>query len=734
MSKLSGMQIFELLSDVNDSLITESISPILTTAAGTTAGAAAKSTVDPSTLYRIPAPNAPSVHAGFVGWLAKGGWVALVAGAVAAVGIAVGMFTLQDNRDLPPVESGAPNGETVTGELESATMEVETEETETNPPPVIEDFSNDSILSLFSAEQGTLSVSEDGALVLDALWEEGAENRSSLIFDPQKVMNALDGEADGVPGAVVIKAKRVQAMPETPTVSLGTETFGRLDDISVSTYRHAYAASTYEYFVLDTKQAASLQNGTTPLLHLEWVCMGDRKFSSEGRSLTVREISFHNSIWDAFLAVRQDMEEGGVALPEPNYWYGDNQVLFDSTPVRVSFFYVDPKGPNGEVIDHVSGEAFTKTDAMTVAIFGEGFDWIANRCLLDNKNLQAVYLPDSLTALKGDPFAFCPKLTRIRIGSGIQLIEDGAIPFAYVTDIDYNGTMAEWCQVDRESGQGSGRTTVHCLDGDINYAATQPDTEQTDAATNTLAWNMPMNLAAGQGVIEIQATRLTLTNKAGGAMEVVLRWALTRRVGHPTDGYDGHYLYYFDVISPADGSILYALDHEESLAFARDEGSSIAMAQGSLGGNLPQTATLFFTNYGYGEAGDTFRVRVTHFRLELTEEGTFTVNRNVSEKLNEDVTVPYPVEGHSDLNKTRQVFRDIDNYMADTYGLSNLKPAHLLLVTRPHGDSAIFDLRLAPRFDGFLFSDIQQFLDPSGFNFQTLEYLYHRFGAYKKLD
>ena len=48
MSKLNGMQIFELLSSVNDSLILESCAPLITaggTAAGATATALTKDTV-----------------------------------------------------------------------------------------------------------------------------------------------------------------------------------------------------------------------------------------------------------------------------------------------------------------------------------------------------------------------------------------------------------------------------------------------------------------------------------------------------------------------------------------------------------------------------------------------------------------------------------------------------------------------------------------------------------------
>ena len=50
---------------------------------------------------------------------------------------------------------------------------------------------------------------------------------------------------------------------------------------------------------------------------------------------------------------------------------------------------------------------------------------------VENENLRAVYLPDSLTELTEDCFAFCPKLTRLRLGKNIRTIYDLAIPFDF---------------------------------------------------------------------------------------------------------------------------------------------------------------------------------------------------------------------------------------------------------------------------------------------------------------
>lgn len=616
----------------------------------------------------------------------------------------------------------APDG---TPDTEEAT------EAETQPPARTEDFSDDSLLSLFGAEQGTLSVSEEGELVLEALWPEGAVNRSFLIFDPAKVMAAIEPRRTEYPGAIVIKAKRVKATPETPTVHVGNATLGRLADLDpLTAYRHTDPDSAYEYFVIDTS-AASLTEGMTPLVYVEWVCAADKSYASDGRSLTVREISFHGDIWEAFHDVKQSLDEEGVAQPTPKYWIGMNQILFDTTPVRVPFFYLEPRGPEGELIDRITSPSFTDSAVMTVAVLGEGFDHLSDRCLGENENLQAVYLPDSLTKLTGDPFAFCPKLTHIRLGSGIQTIEDGAIPFGYVTDIDYNGTMAQWCQVDRDRGLGSGRVVVHCLDGDIAYAATEPDTVQAEAAARELAWSTPLALTEGQIPLSIEFTRLTLTDGDKTAREILLRWALIRPEEQP-EGMGCRYLPYFDVLSPEDGSVLYTIDPAEQLAFSLGNGNGLMLSAGAAEEGMPKTATLILAGYGFGEDGASFRVQTTHFKLELDGNGRFTVNRDAEAKLNADVTVPFPMTGYGDLNKTRQIFRDMDGYVGKTHGYRNSSFSYLLLVNRPHGDGAIRNLRTAASpIDGFFFNAMWQTLDPATFNKDPLSTLYERYGALK---
>ena len=103
MSRLNGEKIYELLDGIGEDLIIEATPAVLL--AGT--AAAAGTAVNTAELYTIPggASGGTAVKAGFGAWLAKGGWVALAAGAVAAAGIAVGAFFFGSSGDLPSAGS-----------------------------------------------------------------------------------------------------------------------------------------------------------------------------------------------------------------------------------------------------------------------------------------------------------------------------------------------------------------------------------------------------------------------------------------------------------------------------------------------------------------------------------------------------------------------------------------------------------------------------------------------------
>ena len=108
--------ILEALNGIRDEFITEAGARLGLLAVGAAAVGAA---VDPSTLYSLSGTET-AVKTGFGAWLAKGGWIALVAGAVAAAGIAVGAFLLgSDGFEWPSFPQGIETTETASNESET---------------------------------------------------------------------------------------------------------------------------------------------------------------------------------------------------------------------------------------------------------------------------------------------------------------------------------------------------------------------------------------------------------------------------------------------------------------------------------------------------------------------------------------------------------------------------------------------------------------------------------------
>lgn len=111
----------EALNGIRDEYITEAGARLglLAVGAAGAVGAASGAAVDPSTLYSLSGTEA-AVKTGFGAWLARGGWIALVAGAVAAAGIAVGAFLLgSDGFEWPSFPQGIETTETASNESET---------------------------------------------------------------------------------------------------------------------------------------------------------------------------------------------------------------------------------------------------------------------------------------------------------------------------------------------------------------------------------------------------------------------------------------------------------------------------------------------------------------------------------------------------------------------------------------------------------------------------------------
>ena len=114
MSRLTGEQLYAILGNLPDDLVTEALPLTLLS------GAAAVTAATPPLYSLSSAGSGTATKVGFGAWVAKGGWIALAAGAVAAVGIAVGAFFLGSNGfEWPTFPQGTETEEVASDESET---------------------------------------------------------------------------------------------------------------------------------------------------------------------------------------------------------------------------------------------------------------------------------------------------------------------------------------------------------------------------------------------------------------------------------------------------------------------------------------------------------------------------------------------------------------------------------------------------------------------------------------
>lgn len=173
MSKMNGERIYELMANMDDALILDSIPTALLagTAVGSAAGAQATGAAPAGMehTYLLTPTETPAPKGGFGGWLKGGGWIALTAGIVAAIGIAVGGFALMSDGENPagtdpigtgesatPIESDTeePSQEVTEAPTEEETSEEETTEGETAEPHDVHTYGAWSFLLTPSCTEG----------------------------------------------------------------------------------------------------------------------------------------------------------------------------------------------------------------------------------------------------------------------------------------------------------------------------------------------------------------------------------------------------------------------------------------------------------------------------------------------------------------------------------------------------------------------------------------------------
>ena len=704
MSKLNGMQIFELMSDLNDNLIAESAaaSLLLGSAAVGTAAMAGSATTS----------AAAPVKAGFGAWLAKGGWVALVAGAVAAAGVTVGMFALGGRGEpqgaTPPVSETASQTEAPTEQDPEAptgnASETPTEEPETQAPDTpsvslplrITDFS-DMDLSLFTPSQGKVSVTPEGKLLLEADWVQGSHTSSSVTWVPHALMPYAHGYAESAPytpGALVMKYKVVNGDNGQPDFKFK----GEGDSDVEATYTRATVYedwnSEYRYLILRTDSVDSYMSSTQTQLTMTWIYLGNNFQTSDGRSMTIEEMTFYPSTTEALLGFADYLEENGIV----------SEILFSGNDADYSIVYQNPQytsptlhipslSPDGLPVKEITNNAYQRNTFLFALTVDEGVEYIRYNAFDDCTSLVTAHLPDSLVFLDQHVFSGCSSMTEIHLGSGLRVMEYGALPLTseVFTDIYYNGTVAEWHRIVRRNAAAEHPITVHCTDGEVDYSDPAPEnlpsTEEEKRDLTALLANAPlMELLEGEAMVSCEARVIRLKQGRYGAYkEFVLRYGLFQK--------DDIMRYGFDVLSMEDGSILAKPAITPAMYRAYGTGGMLYF-EAAPAGDVDAMVLLY--DYGPNQNGD-LGYRTQYYSLAYDTDGTVKINiyYHISPGLTEDGYVDKRMASRELVRFIRVLSTLSDDVNTERYGAHG----YYLMSTAPDGVTTLYTAANAPLFD-----------------------------------
>lgn len=181
-----------------------------------------------------------------------------------------------------------------------------------------------------------------------------------------------------------------------------------------------------------------------------------------------------------------------VAANNPKFYSSGNCVIERDTGSLVfgCAASVIPNDGSVKIIDHY---AFGRSKKLTNIVIPEGVTEIRQGAFVSCTNLKEVSFPKSLTKIDWWAFENCISLESALLGDNVTYIGSGAFRSctslesvtlpktlkslgedafqncAILTDLRFEGTLAEWNAMEKEDGWNSGCpfTVIHCSDGDV---------------------------------------------------------------------------------------------------------------------------------------------------------------------------------------------------------------------------------------------------------------------------
>ncbi|MBQ4112933.1 MAG: leucine-rich repeat domain-containing protein, partial [Clostridia bacterium] len=449
---------------------------LLTVGAAGAVGAA----VEPPALYSLSGTEA-TAKAGFGAWVAKGGWIALVAGVVVAAGVAAGVFFFGKGGDVPPVGTGEvtteqstskdTDGETADGTEENGTQEETTAETETQGH--VHTYSEGKVIAMPTcAEKGALEyVCPCGSVKTEAI----PTLPHTEVIDPGTPPTVSepglsDGKHCSVCGKVLVRQNQLPATGHTDLAYEVNED-GRtctITGMGTCTATEIYIPSSIEgYKVTRIGEIAFIGK---PITAVHFPSSVTEIYDGAFHGCTeLTEIILPSSIThlgsQAFQActglTTATLQCRVTELPHMIF-EGCTSLTAVTLPSTLTQIRISAFG-NCTALKEITlpaslgiigPSAFQRCTSLTNVTLPSRLSILDDIAFEGCTSLTEVVLPNTLNRIGANAFSGCSGITAITIPAGVKQAEPSAFErMEGLTDIYFRGTEAEWNAIGYKVGE-----------------------------------------------------------------------------------------------------------------------------------------------------------------------------------------------------------------------------------------------------------------------------------------